>query len=233
MLPNGYVKLNNETEDARSCHRRGWIYSYQDPQDALAIRYTFPSPLHRASVSWRLQPTDDMPSFDSLYALSVSTISKFKPSQLRVPIRRAGGQSSTSPPEAQYQQEFYRCVFEATFGHVRITPEFASAKNAKVTGRIDLFIPNSKWGIEITRDGSRLNAHDARFQDNGAYGAWTKSGMMDDYIFLDFRRGVPRKPHPNIAKLFHVVFDDQYQTVKIYDKDVQELMEIKLLETHN
>ena len=119
----------------------------------------------------------------------------FKPSQLRVPIRRAGGQSSEPPPEAQYQQGFYRCVLEATLGHVRVIPEFASAKNAKVAGRIDLLIPNPNWGIEINRDGSRLNAHDARSQDNGTYGAWTRS--MDDYILLDFRRGVPRQSHPS------------------------------------
>ena len=103
--------------------------------------------------------------------------------------RFAGLVVSPRPPEAQYQQEFYRCALEATLGHVHVTPEFASSKNAQVVGRIDLFIPNPKWGIEITQEGIRLNAHDAHFQDNGAYGAWMKSGIMDDYIFLDFRRG--------------------------------------------
>ena len=126
MLPKGYMKLNEDTEEVCFCHRRGWIYSTEDPLDPVVTRYIFPSPLHRASVSWRLQPTGDMPSFDSLYALSVSTISKFKPSRLRAPIRRPG-QSTKPPPEAQYQQEFYRCVLEATLGHARITPEFAFA----------------------------------------------------------------------------------------------------------
>ena len=75
-----------------------------------------------------------------------------------------------------------------------------------------------------------------------------KSGIMDDYIFLDFRRAVPKQPHPStasglsltstnlfpdIANLFHVVFDDQYQTATIYNKNVQQLIKILLLETHN
>ena len=57
MLPKGYVKLNEDTEEVCFCHRRGWVYSSQDPLDPVVTRYTFPSPLHRASVSWRRQPS--------------------------------------------------------------------------------------------------------------------------------------------------------------------------------
>lgn len=38
-------------------------------------------------------------------------------------------------------------------------PSIASAKGARKAGRIDIFIPIVKWGIEITRDGSRLLEH--------------------------------------------------------------------------
>ena len=111
------------------------------------------------------------------------------------------GQSTEPPPEAQYQQEFYRCVLETTLGHVRVTPEFASAKNAKVTGRIDLLFQSQNGGLRSLETEALLapRGQDACFQDNGVYGAWMKSGIMDDYIFLDFCRAVPKQPHPSTA----------------------------------
>ena len=43
MLPNGYVKLDQVTEEVDYCHRMGWVYSSQDPLDPALTRYTFPS----------------------------------------------------------------------------------------------------------------------------------------------------------------------------------------------
>ena len=91
-----------------------------------------------------------MPSFASLFNLALDAISKFKPSQLQLPIRRVRPMSMDKLPEAQYQDEFYRSVFSVTFGNVRVCPEFASARRARVAGCIDFFIPAVKWGIEIT-----------------------------------------------------------------------------------
>ena len=159
------------------------------------IHFSIPAPSRK-----RVLETSAKPSFDSLCALFVSTISKFKSSRLRAPIRRPG-QSTEPPPEAQYQQEFYRCVLETTLGHVRVTPEFASAKNAKVTGRIDLLFQSQNGGLRSLETEALLapRGQDACFQDNGVYGAWMKSGIMDDYIFLDFCRAVPKQPHPSTA----------------------------------
>jgi len=66
-------------------------------------------------------------------------------------------------------------------------PEFASAKQRKVPGTIDLFLPVSKYGIEITRDGRLLKEHGARFASDGAYGAWLQSSYD--------RLHPPRFPH--------------------------------------
>ena len=139
-----------------------------------------------------------MPHLTSLFDLAFDAISKFKPSQLHLPIRRVSPRSTDKLPEAQYQDEFYRSVFSITFGNVRLTPEFASARRAHAAGRIDFFIPVVKWGIEFTRDGNRLNEHSSRFSQSGAYGAWLKSGDMVDYILLDCRTTIPRKSFPSI-----------------------------------
>ena len=187
-----------EDETVRKCHRRGWIYA---AMIYGGVRYTFPSPLHEACLSWKLEPKNDMPSFPSLFELSLEVISKFKPSQLRNPHRRVGS-DSTHPPEAQYQDEFYHCLLAATHGNVCISPEYASAQDARVAGRIDFFIPIVKWGIEITRDGSRIPEHGARFADSGAYGSWLKSADMNDYILLDFRTKSLKGQHPSMILPF-------------------------------
>jgi hypothetical protein len=189
----------NEDEDAaiRKCHRRGWIHADLAANDAIT-RYAFPSPLHTVCLSWRLEPTNNMPHLTSLFDLALDAISKLKPSQLHLPIHRVSHRSTDKLPEAQYQDEFYRSVFSVTFGNVRLSPEFASARRARVAGRIDFFIPVVKWGIEFTQDGNRLNEHSTRFAESGAYEAWLKSGDMADYILLDCCTTIPGKSFPSI-----------------------------------
>ncbi|KAF8232682.1 hypothetical protein L208DRAFT_1360846 [Tricholoma matsutake] len=235
LLKNGAVDRNednDEDEATRKCHRHGWIHANLtvDPE---IVRYSFPSPLHTVCISWRLKPTNDMPDFTSLFDLALDTISKFKPSQLWLPICRVRPMSMDKLPEAQYQDEFYRSVFSVTFGNVCVSPEFASARKAHVAGCIDFFIPAVKWGVEITRDGSRLEEHSSRFAQSGAYGAWLKSSDMADYILLDCRTSIPRKKHPVIQNLFHVVFQDGYQKVFVYNNMAKQVKgPIVLLENH-
>ena len=184
------MKHGETNETVLKCHRHGWIHATLIPE---GVRYALPSPLHEACVSWKLEPRNDMPRFASLVELSLEVISRF-----RLPALRRVGSASTHPPEAQYQDEFYHSLSSATFGNVRISPEYASAQGARVAGRIDFFIPIVKWGIEITRDGDRLLEHAARFTEAGAYGAWLESQDMNEYILLDFRTKSLRDQHPSM-----------------------------------
>jgi len=174
-----------------------------------------------------------MPNFTSPFDLALKTISEFKTSQLYLPICRVGARSTDKLPEAQYQDEFYRSVFSVTSGNVRLSPDFASARRARVAGCIDFFIPVEKWGVEITRDGNQLTEHSSRFAKPGAYGAWLKLGNMDDSILLDCRTTIPARKYPGInifllanscanifleiRNLFHVVFQDDYKKVAVYN----------------
>jgi hypothetical protein len=190
-----------DKEAAAICHRNGWIHSYMDEEEK--IHYTLSSPLHSVFISWLLKPSNDAPYYPSAFELCLAVISNFKPSQMHTPIRRVGATGAITPlPEAQYQDEFYRSLFSVTAGNVRISPEFASATGADVVGRIDFFIPATKWGIEIIRDGNRLLEHNSRFGDSGAYGEWLRFGDMTDYILLDCRTSVPRKCHPSMKSAF-------------------------------
>jgi hypothetical protein len=192
MLQFGFINETDSSDIVQFCHKNGWIHS-----TAVTIHqvvYVFPSPLHRAYLEWKLLPSSIEVPYDTLLDTSIAVIRAFQPSQLSDPPRRVGDAGAARPPEAAYQDEFYRAIFQVTKGCVRVSSEFSSAKGARL-GRIDFFIPSKKWGIELLRDGNRIEEHRSRFLLHGAYGAWLESSDMADYIILDFRTTPPRDPH--------------------------------------
>ena len=233
LLVSGRVKEGTDNAAIRYCHRKGWIYAEEAPKPGFQS-YTITSPLHHAALSWRLQATDDLPQFESPYALTLQVLAEFKPLRMKLSIHRVDSVSTVLPPEAQYQDEYYRSLLAVTCGNVRISPEFASARKAKVAGRIDFLIPDVKWGIEITREGDHLENHAARFKADGAYSKWLKDGDMTDYVLLDCRTTIPETSHSgtipqyleiayanlfssDIPNLYHVVFNEQYTEVRVFN----------------
>ena len=174
-------------------HKSGFIYAKL--LDSSKPGFVLPTPLHAVSLSWMLEPSEvELPS--DLNKLVWEVLGLFKYSRLAFPIRRARPVDSTDqPPEAQYQDEFYRSLHEFTKGSILVSPEFASASGASVAGRIDFYIASKKWGIEITRDGKKLQQHSDRFGTTGAYGRLLACGEMSDYILLDCRSTKPVKHH--------------------------------------
>jgi len=137
--------------------------------------------------------TNEIP-YETVLQLAIAVIGKFNPSQLSDPERRVGDSSTACPPEAQYQQEFYR-AFVDVVGPAYTSPEYGTERGAR-KGRIDFFIRSKKWGIELLRDGSNLQEHNSRFGEEGAYGMWIPSNTMVDYLILDFRSNRPQVAHP-------------------------------------
>lgn len=176
-------------------HKLGYIYAQASSPSKRG--FVLPTPLHTASLSWMLVPSQiDLP--EDLMGLVLKVVGRFKYSQLTLPVRRAGDSDTlgtSRPPEVQYQDEFYRALHDFTHGGVQVSPEFATAAGASKAGRIDFFIDSRKWGIEITRDGKKLREHSDRFGSRGAYGQWIESGEMSDYILLDCRASKPVKHH--------------------------------------
>jgi hypothetical protein len=135
-----YVEGQTEPEAFQICQRNGWIHSdLIQTSTSPKFRYIFPSYLHTACLSWRLTPASGPPPCNSLFGMAVTVINRFKPSQMYIPIRRVDAEPE-DPPEAQYQDEFYRSIHSVHGGAVLISPEFASAKKAEVVGRIDFFV---------------------------------------------------------------------------------------------
>jgi len=98
------------------------------------------------------------------------------------------------PPEARYQQEFYRAFFDVV-GPAYSSPEYSTGKGHR-KGRIDFFIRSKNWGIELLRDGSSLQELSS-FGPKGAHGMWIPTNKMVDYLILDFRSNLPQLAHPS------------------------------------
>ena len=191
LLVQGYIARNVLDKDVDYCHRRGWMQSGWSHD---TLYYTFASPLHAMYVSWKLIPRVLNCPFTNVREMTFSIVKHFVPSQLSAPTS-IGCASTDRPLEARYQYEFYRGLFKATNGGVRICPELLSAPGA-LKGRIDFFIPGKNWGLELTREGNALGEHSSRFGLQGKYGVWLTSNDMVDYAILDCRTTRPRDPHP-------------------------------------
>jgi hypothetical protein len=213
LLIYGSIKRRSrEVENAISiCNRHGWIHS-----DMVSeyFSFTLPSPLHGMYVSWRLIPEVMVCPFVTVQDMTFTIIKTFKPSQLSLPSRM-GEESTNSPTEARYHFEFYCGAFEVTEGGVQVCPEFLSAAG-ELSGRINLFIPGKKWGIELMREGNRLAEHDLRFGPFSAYGVWLDLKDMEDYIILDCRTSMPNEGNPR--KVTFLISNNSWMTDELLQK---------------
>jgi hypothetical protein len=189
LLVHGAIRGGDAT--VIKAFERGWVHSEINEDN---VYYVFPSPLHASYLSWKLLPHESRCPFNSLVDFVLAVVKLFKPSQLRSP-NNIGVACVQRPVEARYQDEFYRAAHCVTHGGITITPEY-SAWTSPEEGRIDFFIPDKKWGIEILREGTNVNSHYMRFHEDGAYGQWLSGGDMTDFVVLDFRTGQLQKCHP-------------------------------------
>ena len=128
-------------------------------------------------IEWSLLPISTTIPFATPLAMSIAAIQRFRPSHLYDPPPRVGDAGAVRPPEATYQDEFYRSILEVTGGCVRISSEYSSASVAR-PGRV---VPSKKWGVELFHDGNKVREHSSHF-------------LMDaDYVILDLRCTRPQK----------------------------------------
>ena len=85
------------------------------------------------------------------------------------------------PIEAQYQDEFFRSFKQVAGRDVPICSEWSRTGD----GRVDFYIPEKKWAIQLLRDHDRVDEHISRFKEGGKYHPWLKENMVDDWITID------------------------------------------------
>ncbi|PVF96379.1 hypothetical protein CPB86DRAFT_762176 [Serendipita vermifera] len=199
--------FESEYQDALiMCWKEGWLHSTVQ-QDRSTV-YIFTSPLHRWFVEYFLgtQVTHTNTIMEeNLLDFVINVIGHFSRKQLSHP-RAIGASNKQRPPEAQFQDEFYRCCHKYSNGSLISFPKFGNA-----TGRIHFYIPVKKWGMELVCEGDGLENHSSRFSVKGAYAAMD----FKDYIILDFRTTVPRRGHPGIPNLYHIAFKNDYSEAQI------------------
>ncbi|KAF8337737.1 hypothetical protein F5887DRAFT_890416 [Amanita rubescens] len=186
--------------------------------------YLFPSSLHRWYVEWGNVSEEKFQgarfNANSLLEFVIDAIRLFSPHLLSAE-RRFGPGCIQRPPEAQYQDELYRCCHTLSEGSLVTFPEFGMAK-----GRVDFYIPAKRWGIGLLRNGDRLASHWSRFSEEGSY---TRTISPADYIIVDCRTTRPLAKHTQMSKLYHAVFEDNFTHVRILDNRLCEVRSFPLL----
>ena len=178
---------HTDNEDQRcfkSLYKKGWVDLVKCHGDGLC--YIFATGLHERVVDCLLGVKIEQPNIQetSIFDFTIAVLHHFSFRQLAAP--RQVGNSVQNPPEAQYQDEFYRCAHLHSEGSLVMFPEFGSAK-----GRVDFFVNSKNWAIELLQNSDRIEEHLARFAPEGKY-----QRILDaaDYIILNFRTTVPETP---------------------------------------
>ena len=208
VLCKGYVTDSDFTTDDEKralmeCFRNGWLHT--DRLHVIGrpneVGYFFSSSLHHWYVEWKLLDTIPAILFDTpnIMDLVVDIIHMFSPRALSTK-RSIGPGYVQRPPEAQYQDEFYRCCHSVSKGSLVTFPEFGTK-----WGRVDFYIPSKQWGVELLRNGDGLEQHSGRFSQTGSYGT---SLTVSDYIILDCRTTYPMKSHPR--EIFVINFGHRF-----------------------
>ena len=174
----------------KRCFVQGWLHADKGVSKEPEIAgYFFASPLHRSFVEWKLSGQNPAVPIQApnLLEFVIQVIKCFSPLNLSYP-RIIGPYYFQTLPEAQYQDEFYRCCYDLTTGVLTTLSEFGTAD-----GRIDFYIPSKKWAVELLCDGQLLKQHNNRFSCTGQYGMTLD---IDEYIVLDFRKKKVVQAHP-------------------------------------
>ena len=131
-----------------------------------------------------------LPLATTLEAIAIQSLRRFSRQRLlhSLDARRAVRGSLANNPEAVYQNELYRTIFEVSKGAIIPLPEFFVGYGTSQRGRIDFFDASRRWGIEALVDSDGVEEHYGRFVGNGKY----VQANLSDFIVLNFRKGRPR-----------------------------------------
>lgn len=182
IQPDGLSRLQKDFDAFAFCHKQGLLHTEQLEDGSGETKFTFASPLHRRVAYRRLipgrEPDAEVKNL-SLQQICTNAIARFSPGTLQK-RRHSRHSGSWSIPEAAFQDELYECLNQELH-YLPILSEYSHTKD----GRIDFYISDRKWGIEVLQCGSNKEIvnHTARFASGGNYQRWE---IMDDYIILNF-----------------------------------------------
>ncbi|KAL4755534.1 hypothetical protein BDW72DRAFT_189285 [Aspergillus terricola var. indicus] len=163
--------------------------------------------------------------FNQLDELCLAILRTFSTINLRHAVRgkKMSIAGKCRPMEAQYQDEFYRSFNQVAGRGVPIFSEWSRTGD----GRVDFYIPEKQWAIELLRDHDRVDEHIFRFKEGGKYHSWLEENMVDDWIIIDCAcsRSLIEYSEP---RLWTAVFANDYSELKVYDYQKRLLLDIRL-----
>ncbi|KAE8352425.1 hypothetical protein BDV28DRAFT_135151 [Aspergillus coremiiformis] len=227
ILEEGSVRFTIDDVGMQKCYQRGWVHRMSVGQFITHDVVVLPSRLHEKWLEFIIgQATRPLPArFNQLDTLCLAVLSKFSTMNLRHAVQ--GKKISTAgkcrPMEAQYQDEFYRSFNLLAGRGVPICSEWSRTSD----GRVDFYIPEKRWAIELLRDHDRVNEHISRFKEGGKYFPWLKENMVEDWIIIDCASSPPTSGYSE-PRLWTAVFANDYSELKVYDYQERPLIDIRL-----
>ncbi|ODM16145.1 hypothetical protein SI65_08579 [Aspergillus cristatus] len=221
----GNITFDINDANIKFCYQKGWIHRVAlDGGDDIAV---LPSRLHEKYIEYSIGTMSQrLPArFDSLPKLCKEILSKFSIMNLRHSAegKKMSSASQPRPLEAQYQDEFYRGFVHVAGRGVPISSEWSRTKD----GRVDFYIPEKKWAIELLRDHGEVDEHISRFKAGGKYHPWLEEKMIEDWIIIDCATSLPTKEFSE-PKLWHAVFINDYSELQLYNHQKALIMSVHL-----
>lgn len=145
IQPYGLSRLQKDFNAFAFCHKQGLLHTEQPAGKSKEIKFTFASPLHRRVAYRRLIPGREPDAVKnlSLQQICTNAIARFSPGTLQK-RRYSQHNGSWSIPEAAFQAKLYDYLNRKLY-YLLILSEYSHTKD----GRIDFYISNRKWGIEV------------------------------------------------------------------------------------
>ncbi|KAJ5888352.1 hypothetical protein N7495_008393 [Penicillium taxi] len=225
VLINGSIPRDLSDPGINECYSKGWLHGEPINNEwTPEMICVFPSKLHARFIEhYFLEHLSPFPfdRFPKIETLVEAVLRNFSRRNL-CNVNRFSVGALLRPVETCYQDEFYRSIHEVLGPSMDAISEWSGDG----IGKIDFRLGATKWGIEILKEGDRLDAHIHRFLPGGQYHGWMQAGLITDWLIIDCRTTNPRTIRN--AHLWRAVFCDDFSFVKIMDSNNEQLMEFPL-----
>ncbi|KAL4937462.1 hypothetical protein BDV06DRAFT_215887 [Aspergillus oleicola] len=222
----GNMLFKSEDVGMQTCYQNGWVNRITVGTHLTVDIVVLPSRLHEKYIEFIIgRELRSLPArFTRLDDLCLAVLGKFSTINLRQAAegKKISTAAKYTPIEAQYQDEFYRSFNLLAGRGVPICSDWSRIRD----GRVDFYIPEKKWAIELLRDHDRVYEHVSRFKAGGSYHSWIEDGMIDDWIIIDCATSPPASEYSE-PRLWTAVFTDDYTNLRVYDHQ-EELLSIRL-----
>ncbi|KAE8374268.1 hypothetical protein BDV26DRAFT_284399 [Aspergillus bertholletiae] len=220
----GRIIWEPERPELENCYRGGLVHRMIAVDNSYEVA-VLPSRLHEKWLQSFIGKDKKVlpPHFTNLTQLCMTILSKFSRMNLKHSI--TGKIMSTAaqprPIEAQYQDEFYRAFNKVAGRGVPISTEWART----TSGRVDFYIPEKKWAVELLRDYDRVDSHIKRFKKGGQYFQWLEEKAIDDWVIINCATTAPTAVY-NDSHLFHAVFQNNYTELQVFNHKGESLCDV-------